>query len=235
MGHQDPWSSRNPAPGPLSHLRAPILVTRPGVTELVTRHTVRSAREFALNLPMALFFILLVLLLFACIFPLLASCCLIQNCSDTASLPHPAPANKTNPPFKQQQTQIQCDGGAWLERTSTSDFTGYKPPPAPLQGDSAGRDGLAQLLPEPWICQQHLSMFLMQLQCRERSWGRGMLTGHTCPAPPAVFSTLGTLGLQWEQARSKSRQRLPGFCRSHHGEPCSQQGLCLWQQKGQAK
>lgn len=125
MGHQDPWSSRNPAPGPLSHLRAPILVTRPGVTELVTRHTVRSAREFAFNLPMALFFILLVLLLFACIFPLLASCCLIQNCSGTASLPHPAPASKTNPPFKQQQTQIQCDGDAEQQLLGWSE-------PAPL-------------------------------------------------------------------------------------------------------
>lgn len=54
---------------------------------MVTRHTVRTGREFALNLPMALFFILLpLLLLFAWIFPLLASCCLIQSCSDTAPL-----------------------------------------------------------------------------------------------------------------------------------------------------
>lgn len=54
---------------------------------MVTRHTVRTGREFALNLPMALFFILLpLLLLFARIFPLLASCCLIQSCSDTAPL-----------------------------------------------------------------------------------------------------------------------------------------------------
>lgn len=46
-----------------------------------------------------------------------------------APLPHPPPANRTNPPFRQQQTEIQRDGGAEQQLPGWAD-----PAPLLLQG-----------------------------------------------------------------------------------------------------